>query len=76
MVRIRIKELIEERGLSLNRVSKDTEIEYTTLYRYFAHQTVGIQLRHIETLCKYFKIGFEGLFKYTHQRQGKNKKSL
>jgi DNA-binding Xre family transcriptional regulator len=71
MVKIRLKELLKEHGVSLYKVKEETGIQYTTLHRYKENQTQGIQLTHIEELCKFFKISPDGLFRITHQRQVK-----
>ena len=73
MIKIRLEELLAEKEVSLYEVAKETGIEYTTLHRYKTGKTQGIQLLHIEKLCKYFKTSPEELFKITHQRQVKSK---
>jgi putative transcriptional regulator len=71
MIKIRLDELLAERKVSLYEVAKATEIEYTTLHRYKTGKTQGVQLLHVEKLCKYFQIAPDSLFKITHQRQAK-----
>lgn len=71
MIKIRLKELLKENNVSLYKVKEATDIQYTTLHRYKENQTQGIQLSHIEGLCKFFKISPDGLFRITHQRQAK-----
>jgi DNA-binding Xre family transcriptional regulator len=73
MIKIMLEELCKERGIKLLKVNQDTGIEYTTLHRYKTNATTGIQLRHIDTLCKYFKISPNELLRVTHIHKAKNK---
>lgn len=51
-VEVRIKELAEARGLSLYRVAKLADLDYSTVHKLANSQTTGIQFDKLATLCQ------------------------
>ena len=60
--RIKLRELLAERRLSITKVSKDTGISRTTLTGLYYHHGKGIQIKTLNTLCNYFDITPSELF--------------
>lgn len=54
--RIKLRELLAERRLSITKVSKDTGISRATLTGLYYHHGRGMQIKTLNTLCNYFNI--------------------
>ena len=52
MVRLRLDELLEERGRTLYWLAKATGMNHTSLWRYRHEQTEGIKWAHLESICE------------------------
>lgn len=60
-VHMRINELLEERGLSKNRICKDLDIPRANFNRYCRDEFQRIDANLILKLCKYFNCGISDL---------------
>ena len=54
--RIRLRGLIEERGLTITQVSRDTGLSRVTLTGLFYPRKKGVQIKTMNVLCNYFRI--------------------
>lgn len=54
--RIKLRELLAERNVSITQVHKDTGLSRPTLNAIKYGRSKGIQLETIDVLCNYFKI--------------------
>lgn len=62
MARIKLPELLKERGMSLNQLAAASGLHYTTLHRYFHNETTGVNLDHIKPICDALKCDANQLF--------------
>lgn len=60
--RIKLRELLAERKLSITQVSRDTGISRTTLTGIYYHKEKGIQLSTMNKLCNYLRVTPGDLF--------------
>ncbi len=60
-IHIRINELLEERGLSKNRICKDLDIPRANFNRYCRDEFQRIDANLILKLCKYLNCGISDL---------------
>lgn len=60
--RIKLRELLAERNVSITQVHKDTGLSRPTLNAIKYGRSKGIQLETIDVLCNYFKITPSELF--------------
>lgn len=51
-VRIRIDELLEERGRTLYWLAKESGVDYQGLYRFKTNKAHGIRFNALEGICK------------------------
>lgn len=56
MIKTRFKELVDQHGLSINRVSNDTGISRPTLTTMYKDNPTGIQFDTLQTLIRYFEV--------------------
>ena len=67
----KLKELRENASLSLQDVSKILGLEKDT-YGKFEREYTTIPIKHLNTLCDYFKVSFDYIFGFTSILQYKN----
>ena len=58
----RLKQMMNSKGLSLNRLSNETGIGRPTLTLLYRNIGKGVQYQTIEILCEYFQCSLEDLF--------------
>ena len=63
-VHVRINELLEERGISKNRICKDLDIPRTNFNKYCRDEVSRLDTGMICKLCWYLKIDVGDLIKY------------
>jgi DNA-binding Xre family transcriptional regulator len=54
VIKIKLQELADEKGVTLYRVSEDTGIGYSTLHKFKENKVKMINLEYLEILCNYF----------------------
>ncbi len=64
MVVVRLKELLEERNLTLYRVQADTGIAYTTLLKMAHNKNKSVDLKILGKLCDYLKCQLTDILEY------------
>jgi DNA-binding Xre family transcriptional regulator len=57
MIKTRFQELVDQQGLSINRISNDTGISRPTLTTMYKDNPTGIQFDTLQTLIRYFEVG-------------------
>lgn len=58
---LRLPELLEERGISRNKLCKDLDLQRTNLNRYYRDQFQRIDATLIVRLCEYLNCGISDL---------------
>lgn len=61
---MRINELLEERGISKNRICKDLDIPRTNFNKYCRDECQRLDTNFICKLCGYFDCGIADLLEY------------
>lgn len=64
MIKIRLAELLAERGLKISKVAKETGIARSTVTGTAQNDFKMIQLETINVLCKYLNVGVDEFFEF------------
>ncbi len=56
MIRLRVKELVEQRGLTWQKFGADTGLSKQTIYSLMTGKVARLDLRTLEVLCTYFEV--------------------
>lgn len=68
MIRWKLKELIDARGVSLYRVSKDSGVSYGVVHRlYHNPEAERVDGHTLARLCRYFGLEPGGLLEYVEE---------
>lgn len=67
--RIKIKELLSDRRLSVSQVSRDTGISRTTLATWRDRPIAKVEIEKINTICNYFGLSFAELVEMVDDRK-------
>ena len=54
VIKIKLQELADAKGVTLYRVSEDTGIGYSTLHKFKENRVKMINLEYLDKLCRYF----------------------
>ena len=73
MVRIRLVELLSERGMSIYRLALETGITEATLYKLRDQKTTKISFEVMEKLCRVFDCKPNDLLEILADPEAKNK---
>jgi putative transcriptional regulator len=68
-MKMRLPELLEQKGKSLNWLAQESGLHYTTLHRYFHNETTGVNLDHIKPICDALDCDANALFGITPKRK-------
>jgi DNA-binding Xre family transcriptional regulator len=65
MVRLRVKELAEERGISLSRLSRIADVSYKTVQAMWRHPEQGFNSKTLERIARALGVDMGDLFENT-----------
>ena len=68
MIRMKLEELLKERGQSMYWLSKQSGISYQNIFRMVHHQSAGIRFETIEILCQVLECTPNDLFVIDYER--------
>ena len=66
MIKIKVPELLEENNLNATDLMRKGNIAYATALRLSKGRGTGISFEVLESLCKLFNVGVEGILEYIH----------
>lgn len=64
VVRLRVKELVEQRGMTWNKFGEDTGLSKQTVYALMTGKMSRIDLRTLDVLCSYFDVPIGEVVEY------------
>jgi len=62
MVRLRVKELAEERGISLSKLSRIADVSYKTVQSMWRHPEAGFNTKTLERIAEALEVNMGDLF--------------
>lgn len=64
MVRLRVKELVAERGLTWKKFAEETGLSKQTVHALISGKMTRLDLKTLDVLCKYFGVSVGELVEY------------
>ena len=74
MVTVNLSKLLEERGLSMYKLAKDTNLAYTTLWNLEKGRSQGVSFDVMEKVCLTLECTPSDLFTISPEKAAKKKK--
>ena len=68
MVKVVLNKVLENKQISLYKLSKDSGVEYSTLHRILNNKTKSISFKMLDKLCKVLKCSFNDLFEFKEDK--------
>ena len=59
MIRLRVRELVERRGLTWQKFGEETGLSKQTVHALIQGKTTRIDFGTLETLCRYFEVSVD-----------------
>ena len=64
MIKVKVPELLKERGLNATDLMRKANIAYATAYRLSKGQGTAISFDVLDALCKYFEVSIDEVLEY------------
>ena len=68
MIKVKVPELLKERGLNATDLMRKANIAYATAYRLSKGQGTAISFDVLDALCKFFEVPVEEILEYQPER--------
>jgi putative transcriptional regulator len=65
VVSLRVKELVEKRGVSWQKFGEETGLSKQTVYSLMTNRMTRVDLKTLDVLCAYFNVNPGDLLQYT-----------
>ena len=64
MIKVKVPELLKERGLNATDLMRKANIAYATAYRLSKGQGTAISFDVLDSLCKFFEVSIDKILEY------------
>ena len=68
MIKVKVPELLKERGLNATDLMRKANIAYATAYRLSKGQGTAISFDVLDALCKFFDVSIDKILEYLPER--------
>lgn len=68
MIKVKVPELLKERGLNATDLMRKANIAYATAYRLSKGQGTAISFDVLDSLCKFFEVSIDKILEYLPER--------
>ena len=68
MIKVKVPELMKQRGLNATDLMRRANIAYATAYRLSKGQGTAISFDVLDALCKFFDVSIEEILEYMPER--------
>jgi DNA-binding Xre family transcriptional regulator len=68
VIKVKVPELLEERGLNATDLMRKANIAYATAYRLSKGQGTAISFEVLDALCDFFEVPVEEVLEYQQKR--------
>jgi DNA-binding Xre family transcriptional regulator len=68
VIKVKVPELLKERGLNATDLMRKANIAYATAYRLSKGQGTAISFDVLDSLCKFFEVSIDKILEYLPER--------
>jgi DNA-binding Xre family transcriptional regulator len=68
VIKVKVPELLEQRGINATDLSRKTNIAYATAYRLAKGKGTAISFDVLDVLCKFFEVPVEKILEYEAEK--------